>query len=78
MNAHLGGTVNGDVGADLLTQLQNAQILHDKGVHTAGGGMTDQSDRLGSFLIGNQRIECQMDSDTTNMAIKNQICAPTV
>ena len=56
MDRHLGRTVNGNMGRNGLTLLYNAQILHNKGIHTAKGSMANKLCQIGHFPIRNQCI----------------------
>ena len=69
MDGHLGGAVDGDMGCDGLAKLHHRQILHDKGIHAGTSSLADERADIAGLPVGNQRIECQMHRDATDMAI---------
>ena len=56
VDGHLSRTMDRHRGRNLPAQPDNAQILHDKGIHTALGGMADQRDHIIGFLVGDQGV----------------------
>ena len=73
MNGHLGGAVDRYGGRDLPAQPDDTQILHNEGIHTAQGGLTDQGDHIGHFPVGNQGIQGQMHRNTPDMAVLDRL-----
>ena len=70
----MGRAVDGNVGGNLLAKFYNAQILHDKGIHTAAGGMTNQRRCRLHLLIGHQGVQREMYGNTANMTIFHRLC----
>ena len=69
VNGHLGGAVKADLGSDLLAKADHIQILHDEGIHTAGGSMADQFCNSRSLPVRNQGVQSQVNGNTPNMAV---------
>ena len=73
MNGHLGGAVDGDVGGNLTAQPHYPQILHDKGIHTALGGVANQLDKLLGLLVRHQSIQSKVDCHIPDMAVLHRL-----
>ena len=69
VDGHLGGAVNLHLRRDLAAQLHHAQILHDKCVHACPGGEPDQLRKLGTFPVGYQRVQGQVDGNAPDVAV---------
>ena len=69
VDGHLGGAMAGNMGGHLAAQLQNAQILDDKGVHLRPGRAPDQLCQLVHLPVRHDGIHRQMDLDAPDMAV---------
>ncbi len=73
MHCHLRGTVNLHLGRNLATHLHNAQILYDKGIHANPCCKSNHLLQLGHFPVGYQRVQCQVNRHTSDMAILHRL-----
>ena len=69
VDAHLGAGVPLHLGRDRPAQPQRAQVLDDKGVGPAPGGLGDPRGGGGQLPVGKQGVEGQMHPHPANVAV---------